>query len=109
MKTPNIIRLYWDQLRLTWRLFKDRRVSLWMKGIGVLPVLYLIFPIDLIPDFIPVLGQMDDLAILYAGMRLFETIVPAHIVKEHRAALALRDVSSPTPPGVVSGRATRKE
>lgn len=107
MKTPAIIRLYFDQVRLTWRLLKDKRVTWWMKGVALLPILYVIFPIDILPDFIPVLGQMDDLAILYAGMRLFESLVPAHIVKEHRAALALREIAPK--PNVIPGQAKRKE
>ncbi|MCS7069866.1 MAG: DUF1232 domain-containing protein [Anaerolinea sp.] len=103
----NVLRTYLDQLWLTWRLLRDRRVAWWIKIIGVLPFVYLVSPIDLIPDFLPVLGQMDDIAILYAGMRLFESLVPEYIVREHRAAIALRHIPRGDG-GVISGRARRR-
>jgi len=107
MKTPSIIRLYFDQIRLTWRLLKDRRVAWWMKSVALLPILYLIFPIDILPDFIALLGQLDDFAIFYAGMRLFESIVPAYIVKEHRAAIAYGAIAPKTT--VSSGQTQQKD
>lgn len=82
-----VFRVYFGQIMLTWRLMRDQNVALWMKAVGALPFLYLIFPIDVIPDFIPVLGQLDDLAILWLGMKLFEGLVPENIVATHRAAL----------------------
>lgn len=99
----NFLRNYLDQLWLTWRLLRDRRVAWWMKIIGVLPFVYLISPIDLLPDFLPILGQMDDIAVLYAGMRLFESLAPEYIVKEHRAAIALRHIPGQNGGGVVRG------
>jgi uncharacterized membrane protein YkvA (DUF1232 family) len=45
---------------------------------------YLIFPVDLLPDFIPVLGQLDDLAILALGIKLFIELSPKDIVREYR-------------------------
>jgi uncharacterized membrane protein YkvA (DUF1232 family) len=79
-----------QQLMLTWRLMTDRRVSIIPKIVFFLPFVYLISPIDLIPDLIPVLGQMDDFALLVAGFKLLETMSPGGIVAEHREAIWLR-------------------
>jgi uncharacterized membrane protein YkvA (DUF1232 family) len=71
--------------QLAWHLLTDRRVSLLTKLI--IPGLmlgYLIFPADLLPDFIPVLGQLDDLAILALGIKIFIQLVPKDIVREYR-------------------------
>lgn len=79
-----MLRAIIEQLLLTWRLFRDPRVSLWSKAIPVLAVAYVLSPIDLIPDFIIGLGQLDDLGIVLGAMRLFESVTPEFIVQEHR-------------------------
>ncbi|MBC7224259.1 MAG: DUF1232 domain-containing protein, partial [Anaerolineae bacterium] len=58
--------------RLAWRLLRDPRVSPWVKLAlpGVLLV-YLLLPLDFIPDLFPILGQMDDLAVLLLAGWLF--------------------------------------
>jgi len=74
--------------RLTWRLLRDPRLSPWVKL--VLPgflLLYLLMPLDLLPDLFPLLGQMDDLlALLLAGW-LFINLAPRWIVEEHQEAI----------------------
>lgn len=82
-----MIRAIIDQVWLTWKLLFDKRVPYWMKAVAVLPLVYVLSPIDIIPDFILGLGQLDDLGIVLAGMRLFESLVPEGIVQEHRAAI----------------------
>ena len=77
-----------DQLRLTWMLVRDPRVSLWQKVIPFLGVAYVLSPLDLIPDLLIGLGQLDDLGIILGAMRLFESVVPDYIVTEHRKAIA---------------------
>ena len=83
-----MLRALIDQLRLTWALLKDPRVPIWTKAIPVIGLLYVLSPIDIIPDFIIGLGQLDDLAIVIGGMRLFAAVVPQDIVEEHRAEIA---------------------
>lgn len=75
------------QARLVWLLMLDPRVPLWMKGVPVGAVGYAFLPTDIIPDFIPILGQLDDLAVILLGMRLFIEMAPAGVVAEHMAAL----------------------
>ena len=73
---PQFIRLYW-------RLFRDPRVSIWPKSLLVLGVLYVVSPIDLIPDVLPVIGEVDDVVIFIAVCRLFMYLCPPAIVREH--------------------------
>ncbi len=56
---------------------------------AVLPVIvaYLAFPFDIIPDFIPVLGQLDDLVILAAGLGVFLWLTPRDVIEQHLRAL----------------------
>lgn len=85
-----MFRAFIDQLLLTWRLLRDPRVPLWSKIIPFLPLVYIISPLDFIPDVIIGLGQLDDLGLLIAGLRLFESSVPQYLVDEHREALVRR-------------------
>jgi uncharacterized membrane protein YkvA (DUF1232 family) len=49
------------------RYVRDPRVPRWRKLVGVLAVLYFLSPIDAIPDFIPLLGWLDDIGVLSAA------------------------------------------
>jgi uncharacterized membrane protein YkvA (DUF1232 family) len=49
------------------RYVRDGRVPLWKKLAGLLAVLYFLSPVDAIPDFIPILGWLDDLGVLSAA------------------------------------------
>lgn len=82
-----MLRAVWNQIRLTWRLVRDPRVPVWAKAIPFIAIAYVLSPIDLIPDVLIGLGQLDDLGIVLAGMRLMESFVPEYIVAEHRRVL----------------------
>lgn len=77
----------WLSVRLSWRLMQDGRVPLWSKAIPVLSVLYIFSPIDILPDFFLILGQIDDFFIISMALELFTRIAPADIVEEHRKNL----------------------
>ena len=63
-------------LRMFIRLMADRRVPFWVKLVPVAAVIYIVSPIDLRPDFIPILGQLDDLLIAILLLILFVILVP---------------------------------
>ena len=65
-------------------VYKDPRVPLRIKIIIILVIAYLLSPIDLIPDFIPVLGYLDDFLLITVGIPLLLKMVPKKIMDEHR-------------------------
>jgi len=75
------------QARLAWRLMLDPRVPLWVKTIVPASLIYLISPIDFVPDVIPGLGQLDDLAVIVIGVKLFIELCPSEIVRQHMQEL----------------------
>jgi uncharacterized membrane protein YkvA (DUF1232 family) len=78
------------QARLAWRLMRDSRVPSWTKLIPPAALLYVLFPIDIIPDFVAGLGQLDDIAVVLIGVKLFIELSPREVVQEHLAALGAR-------------------
>ena len=70
-------------LYLAWRLFIDRRVSRWLKSIPLFSLAYAIWPFDLLADPILGLGQLDDLAVILLGIKLFISLCPPKLVDEH--------------------------
>ncbi len=81
---------------LVWRILRDERVPLGAKLIFPGLAAYLATPIDLVPDFIPVLGQLDDVLVAGAALWLFARLCPRDILEQHVAALAEgRSAASP--------------
>jgi len=75
------------RLRLVWRLLFDPRVPLWLKMIVPASLVYVISPIDFLPDVLVGLGQLDDLAVIIVSTGLFVDLCPPHLVREHMEAL----------------------
>jgi uncharacterized membrane protein YkvA (DUF1232 family) len=71
---------------------RDTRVPILAKIIIALVVAYALSPIDLIPDFIPVIGYLDDLLLLPAGIWLAIRLVPQEVWQEYRT-IAVERVS----------------
>ena len=65
-------------------VYKGRRVSWWKRLFLGFVIGYLFCPIDLIPDFIPVLGYLDDLVLVPLGISIALKIIPREIVEECR-------------------------
>ncbi len=83
-KTANVTAGLLTQARLVWRLLRDSRVPAWAKLIPVAGLIYLISPIDLIPDLmLPGVGEIDDLAVLLIALKMFVEITPPRLVNEH--------------------------
>jgi uncharacterized membrane protein YkvA (DUF1232 family) len=64
---------------------RDPRVSWHAKALALAVAGYALSPVDVIPDFIPVIGYLDDLIIIPLGIRLAISMIPADIMAEHRA------------------------
>lgn len=69
------------------------RTPLFAKLFAVLIVGYALSPIDLIPDFVPVLGYLDDLVLIPAGIALLIQMIPRDVLQE------CRDKAQKSPPG----------
>lgn len=67
---------------------RDPRVPWYAKTLAVVVAGYALSPIDLIPDFIPVLGYLDDIVILPLGILLVIKMIPPGIMAEHRGVAA---------------------
>jgi uncharacterized membrane protein YkvA (DUF1232 family) len=65
---------------------KDPRVPWHAKLLALFVIGYLFSPIDLIPDFIPVGGYLDDLLIVPAGLLIVMKLIPQEVLAEHREA-----------------------
>lgn len=63
---------------------RDPRVPWYVKGLAICVVAYAFSPIDLIPDFIPVLGYLDDLILVPAGISLALKGIPRHVIEDCR-------------------------
>src|SRR5262245_4378805 len=68
---------------------RDPRVPWYAKMLALCVAGYALSPIDLIPDFVPVLGYVDDVVIVPLGILAVVKLVPSCIMAEHRAAAAL--------------------
>ena len=71
------------RLSLAGALFRDPRVSVVPSVIAVALVLYLAMPLDIIPDFIPILGYVDDVLIVVIGAGLLLRSIPPKVLDEH--------------------------
>ena len=73
---------------------RDPRVPWYAKALAIIVAGYAVSPIDLIPDFIPVLGYLDDVVLLPLGIYLVVKLIPPEIMAEHRE---LADAASERP------------
>lgn len=71
-----------------WLAARDPRTPWYARLFGLLVTAYALSPIDLIPDFIPVLGLLDDALLIPLGIWLFVKMLPAEVFAEHRATAA---------------------
>jgi uncharacterized membrane protein YkvA (DUF1232 family) len=71
-----------------WLAAHDPRTPWHARAFGLLVTAYALSPIDLIPDFIPVLGLLDDAVLVPLGIWLFVKMLPEGIFAEHRTAAA---------------------
>ncbi len=70
---------------------RDPRTPWSAKILGAVVVAYAVSPIDLIPDFIPVVGYLDDLILVPAGLWLVRRLIPADVLSEHRGRVKQGD------------------
>jgi uncharacterized membrane protein YkvA (DUF1232 family) len=90
--------MLFSHARLAIRLLRDPRVPILAKAVPLLGALYLVSPLDVIPDFLPLLGQVDDLSLVLVALAMFLRLCPAAPVAFHRAAIAVGRPYAPMSP-----------
>ena len=102
---PALLRALFEQARVAARLVRDPSVPWFFKAALLLPLAYVVSPIDALPDVLPVLGQLDDLAIVTLAVQAFLKLCPQAVVAHHRAAVGRRQGYSPaaSPSGAAAG------
>lgn len=71
-----------------WLAARDPRTPWLARAFGFFVAAYALSPLDLIPDFIPLLGLLDDAVLIPLGIWLFVKMLPKGVFEEHRAAAA---------------------
>ena len=82
--------LFGKELRLVWAMLRDARTPPAAKLTAVLAILYVISPIDLVPDLIPVLGWLDDGLVAYMLLKLAMKFLPEDLLASLRASVDAR-------------------
>lgn len=95
LSRPGLLRTLLAQIRLAVRLIREPRVPALIKAVPLLAALYIVWPLDVIPDVIPVLGQLDDLGIAILAIEVFLKLCPADARAFHERAIADRRGYSP--------------
>lgn len=72
-----------------WLAARDPRTPWYAKALAMLVAAYALSPIDLIPDFIPILGYLDDVVLVPLGVLMVVRMIPVEVMEEYRAAAAL--------------------
>src|SRR3990172_2276280 len=76
-----------DKLRLALGLVREPRIPLLVRAVPPTLVLYLAMPLDVIPDFIPVIGHLDDALVLLLGVAVLLRFTPRAVLEEHVSRL----------------------
>ncbi|MFC5069904.1 YkvA family protein [Flaviflagellibacter deserti] len=95
-RLKNWARLLRRDATALWLAARDPRVPFSVKALAALVAAYALSPIDLIPDFIPVLGYLDEVILLPIAIAGLSRLIDPAIMAEHRATaetLATRPVS----------------
>jgi uncharacterized membrane protein YkvA (DUF1232 family) len=72
-----------------WLAARDSRTPWHAKLLALVTAAYALSPIDLIPDFIPVIGYLDDLVLVPLGVLLVVRLIPSELMQEYRATAIL--------------------
>lgn len=89
-KLGKIVAMFRKELLLVWAMLRDARTPIAAKLIAVLAILYVISPVDLVSDFIPILGWLDDGLIAYLLLQLAFKFLPADLHAALRSKIKAR-------------------
>jgi uncharacterized membrane protein YkvA (DUF1232 family) len=76
------------RVKLILRLIGDKRINFFLKLLPIAAAIYVVSPVDLLPGAVfPVIGALDDAAVIWLGTTLFVSLCPDDIVQEHNNEL----------------------
>jgi uncharacterized membrane protein YkvA (DUF1232 family) len=87
-----IARTIWREVRVARRILRDPRTPRLARLLLAAGIAYAVSPIDLIPDFVPVLGHLDDMLIVPLLLAAGIALVPRELVREHRRGVGAETV-----------------
>lgn len=93
-----------NELLMLWRAFMAPGTPLWLKGLMLIVPLYLVSPLDLIPDFIPFAGWIDDVVIIPMLVSWLVGLVGQYTMQKARSGATSRNSRTGT---VIDGTARR--
>lgn len=99
-----VVRNVLNQLKLIFRLMGDSRVNILAKIVPVGALAYLLFPLDAIS--LPIIGVVDDAALIWLSSYIFTELCPPEVVQEHMKALAGNATVDPSNDNVVDAETT---
>lgn len=102
---PDLLGRLWQNMVLAGRLLVDGRVSSTAKMIPALVLVYILSPVDFIPDVFLPFGIADDLTALLVGLQLFIHSAPPNVVQEHRQRN--KRTEAPASPDDAPGKQTK--
>ena len=92
---PWILRGIATDLRVAVRLLREPRVATVLKLLPALGLLYVLSPIDVVPDVFPIAGQLDDLTMVFLAVKAFLKLCPRAAETYHRTAALRGEPYSP--------------
>jgi uncharacterized membrane protein YkvA (DUF1232 family) len=95
---PLAFRTLVADVHLALRLLREPTVPVYLKVLPFAALAYVLSPLDFLPDVIPIIGQLDDLAIVIMGLKMFLRLAPSEALAFHREQIAQRQPFSPMPP-----------
>jgi uncharacterized membrane protein YkvA (DUF1232 family) len=76
-----------SDVHLAVRLMREPAVPVFLKAVPFAALAYVLSPLDFLPDFLPIVGQLDDLGVLLLGLKGFLRLCPTDVVSFHREAI----------------------
>mgnify|MGYP003597165670 CR=1 FL=1 len=77
---------FWDELTTLWRAFLAPETPFWLKALMLLVPAYLLTPLDIIPDFIPFVGWLDDAIVIPLLVSFLVSLLPRRATAQTRRA-----------------------
>ena len=93
-----------QMLRVSWLLFWDRRVSIFLKILPLAAVLYVLSPVDFLRDYMLGIGQIDDVIVTGVLLTLFVVLSPKQLVSEHIHGRYQASSGNPDSPDPIDGK-----